>query len=259
MTLKNITTQLPPPPSFTKLAITIAFFCFWFALINVRVQDTINANALDTLEEANNLNSIFLHAPAIFAGIFAFAVCVRWCIYAPVASWTLVYWLSPIFLAHYAWFALQRVWLHRQTVVTWVWWSLKMYIFLLGGWFFYYGWRALKHCSAEASKWNVESTHLADGHSSIKWHNRETGQILIEKKYQQKQPVRVVAKKIPIRVVAKRVRKRDTHTHATSPPITYDDAIQTVAAYVEKKGLLRGFNPIDRQKVADFLNVKENG
>jgi hypothetical protein len=31
--------------------------------------------------------------------------------------------------------------------------------------------------------------------------------------------------------------------------ILYDDAIQTVAAYVEKKGLLIGFNPIDRQTV----------
>jgi hypothetical protein len=38
--------------------------------------------------------------------------------------------------------------------------------------------------------------------------------------------------------------------------ILYDDAIQTVAAYVDKKGLLRGFNPIDRQKVADFLNIE---
>jgi len=41
--------------------------------------------------------------------------------------------------------------------------------------------------------------------------------------------------------------------------ILYDDAIYTIATYLEKTGILLGLNPIQRRKVADFLNINENG
>ena len=178
--------QLSPPLSYTKLAITIAAFA------------AVIGNALDSLEKANNLNSYFLGGTAILT----FALCIRWCIYAPAASWTLVYWLSPIFLVHYAWFAMQTVWVNRQTVGNWVWWSLKGYFllifFLCGGWVFYCGRAALKHCSAEQSKWNVKKETWLDGNMTIKWHHRETGQVIQVEHHQglQKKLVRVVAKRV---------------------------------------------------------------
>ena len=95
---------------------------------------------------------------------------IAWLAYKPRASFTLIYWCSPLCVIH-------GIWHRRHNIAVWAWFLMKQYLFWCSGfWMFFYGAKLLQWQAVEAMKWDTTTTRTSDGRTITTMRHRETGQ-----------------------------------------------------------------------------------
>ena len=95
---------------------------------------------------------------------------IAWLAYKPRASFTLIYWCSPLCVIH-------GIWHRRHNIAAWAWFLMKQWLFWCSGfWVFFYGAKLLQWKAVEATKWDTTTTRTSDGRTTTTMRHRETGQ-----------------------------------------------------------------------------------
>ena len=122
-----------------------------------------------------------VRGPELLLSPLGLIIIIAWGAYKRVASLALFYWCSPAWVVH-------GIWIRRETIASWAWYLMKMYLFWCSGFFFfYYLFKLSTWAIGENAKWDRKVV-LKDGWIITTFRNRETGQIFTTEEQEENRP-----------------------------------------------------------------------